>query len=406
MPPFNVFFEEEFEALQAHRHFDLRQRVQNERVEYMLNVDEQQYVAHLASIYSFEPLVLDLNNAVTSHHEKEIPANRFPPTFAVRPGRTYKKPVVRYHIPFTGDEELLRCRPNPHERDTFEVFIEEGAVCFEIVAFSGDTAPVLGAINRSCELIGRQFASLSKQVQNYNDEIEANARSVFQARKSELQKQYEFMAKLGVPVKKATGVPATFTIPAARKRIVLQKPTLGQPALLDPTLSERIYEDILRVVQDTGKVFERPPSTYHDKDEETLRDHLLLQLEPHFEMASATGETFNKSGKTDILIRYEKQNVFVAECKVWRGPAQHGPTIDQLLSYITFRDSKAAIIYFVHNKGIADVLDAVEAETPEHPCFVRAAGTREESWFSYVFHLPGDPGSHVQLNILCFHMPK
>lgn len=406
MPPFNIFFEEEFDAVQAHRQFDLRQRVDQENVDYLLNVDEQEYVAHLASILSFDPLELGLNNAVTSRHEKEIPAERFPPRFAVRPGKTYRKPVVRYHIPFTGDPALLRCRPNPCEQDTFEVFIEDNAVCFEIIVFSeNDPAPVKGAINRNCGLIERQFAYLSKQVENYNHGIEVNARSVFEARKSELKKQHEFLAGLGVPVKKAVGVPATFTIPASRKKIVLQKPVSGQPALLDPVLSESIYEEILRVVQDTGRVFERLPGTYYEKDEETLRDHLLLQLEPHFEMASATGETFNKGGKTDILLRYEKKNVFVAECKVWRGPAQHRSTIDQLLSYLTWRDSKTAIIYFVHNKRIVDVLESIEAETPKHSCFVRASGKREESWFSYEFHLPGDADRRLEMNILCFHMP-
>jgi len=406
MPPFNIFFEEEFDAVQAHRYHDLRQRVQAENVDYLLNVDEQEYVAHLASVYSYDPLELDLHNAVTSRHEKEIPAEWFPPTFAVRPGKTYKKPIVRYHIPFDGDPELLRCRPNPCEQNTFEVFIEDQAVCFEIIVFSDNAEPVKRAIDCNCGLIERQFAYLSRQVQSYNHGIDMNARSVFEARKSELQRQHAFLAKLGVPVKKADGVPATFTIPASRKKIVLQRPALGQPALLEPVLSEGLYEEILRVVQDTGQVFERLPGTYYDKDEETLRDHLLLQLEPHFEMANATGETFNRGGKTDILLRYEKQNVFVAECKVWRGPAQHGPTIDQLLSYITWRDSKTAIIYFVHNKKIVDVLGSIETETPKHPCFVRPTGKREESWFGYVFHLPGDTGRHVKMNILCFHMPK
>jgi hypothetical protein len=60
------------------------------------------------------------------------------------------------------------------------------------------------------------------------------------------------------------------------------------------------------------------PSTYKNKGEEELRDHILLLLEPNFE-GSATGETFNKSGKTDILLRYDGKNVFIGECKFWKG---------------------------------------------------------------------------------------
>jgi hypothetical protein len=44
------------------------------------------------------------------------------------------------------------------------------------------------------------------------------------------------------------------------------------------------------------------------------------------------GETFNFEGKTDILIRVEALNVFIAECKLWKGEKQFLATIDQLLS--------------------------------------------------------------------------
>jgi hypothetical protein len=40
----------------------------------------------------------------------------------------------------------------------------------------------------------------------------------------------------------------------------------------------------------------------------------LVQLNGQYE-GQATGETFNFQGKTDILIRVDGQNIFVAECK-------------------------------------------------------------------------------------------
>lgn len=130
----------------------------------------------------------------------------------------------------------------------------------------------------------------------------------------------------------------------------------------------------------------------------------VLVLEPRFE-SSTTGETFNKSGKTDILIRYEKSNVFVGECKFWRGQKQHQETIDQLLSYLTWRDSKSAIIYFVNTKEMVAPLRAIEETTSQHPCFVRSTGKRDDSWFDYTFHLPGDMSRQLYLSILCFHFP-
>jgi hypothetical protein len=147
------------------------------------------------------------------------------------------------------------------------------------------------------------------------------------------------------------------------------------------------------------------PSTYANKDEESLRDHLILQLEPRFEY-SATGETFNKTGKTDILIRHQKSNIFVAECKFWRGQKGHFETIDQVLSYLTWRDSKAAIIYFVDGKEMSVPLKVIEESTLKHSCFLKFNEKTHDSWFDYTFHLPADSGVQIRLSILCFHLPK
>jgi hypothetical protein len=172
----------------------------------------------------------------------------------------------------------------------------------------------------------------------------------------------------------------------------------------EPLLDDSLYQEILQVIHDTGKAFERLPSTYTGKDEETLRDHFILVLEPRFE-SSTTGETFNKCGKTDILIRYEKSNIFVGECKFWRGQKQHQETITQLLSYLTWRDSKAAIIYFMNTKEVMAPLTAINETTNQHRCFVKFRGKRDESWFDYEFHLPGDTSRSVFVSILCFHFP-
>ena len=134
-----------------------------------------------------------------------------------------------------------------------------------------------------------------------------------------------------------------------------------------------------------------------------MRDHFIMVLSPHFH--STTGETFNKKGKTDILIRHEKENVFVAECKFWSGIKAFHKTIDQLLGYLTWRDSKAAVVSFVKNKELTPVLEAIEKETPGHACFVKCQGKKKEGWFMFELHLPDDPGRSVQLAVLVFHFP-
>ena len=140
-----------------------------------------------------------------------------------------------------------------------------------------------------------------------------------------------------------------------------------------------------------------------EKGEEALRDLLLMQLAPHFQ--SVTGETFNKAGKTDILIRHEKSNLFVAECKLWKGPKGYLATIDQALGYLTWRDSKAAVICFVRSANLEPVLQAVKDRTAEHTCFVRFRAAPKAGWFDFDFHIQGDPTRPVRLAVLCFHLP-
>lgn len=155
-----------------------------------------------------------------------------------------------------------------------------------------------------------------------------------------------------------------------------------------------------------GKVFETLPGTYFNKGEEELRDHFLLYLAPRFSNeGSVTGETFSKVGKTDIVYRYENSNAFVAECKFWQGQAQFIQTLNQLLSYLTWRDSKAAVIIFVKNKEMSSVLKTVQEVTPQHPNYLGFVNEQDTAWFNYRFHINDDPNREVKLAVMLYHIP-
>ena len=161
----------------------------------------------------------------------------------------------------------------------------------------------------------------------------------------------------------------------------------------------------MNLIHDVGKEFERLPSLYAGKEEEHLRDHFLMMLEPNFE-GSATGETFNKTGKTDILLRHEGSNVFIGECKFWKGEKSFLSTIDQLLGYLTWRDSKAAVIMFVPNKDFSSVVETIKEAAPKHTNFLKYVGEKDETWFNYEFHLDGDRNRVVKLAVMLYHTPR
>jgi hypothetical protein len=199
-------------------------------------------------------------------------------------------------------------------------------------------------------------------------------------------------------------VPRAFNVPVAKKPLITRPEAAAAPYKPEPLLDAAVYMDVLKLIHDFGVTMERHPSLYERKNEEALRDHLLLLLAPHFQ--STTGETFNKSGKTDILIRHDTKNVFVAECKFWKGEKGLLDTIDQILGYLTWRDSKVAVIMFVKNKDVAGVVEQIPTVMAKHPCHVKSSGTHGDGWHNFAFHLPGDKSRGLSLSVQCFHFPE
>jgi len=135
---------------------------------------------------------------------------------------------------------------------------------------------------------------------------------------------------------------------------------------MEPHIEESIYDEILNVLASIALLIERNPSTFAQIEEPLLRDHFLLQLNAQFE-GKATGETFNRGGKTDILLREEDKNIFIAECKFWTGPKSLTDAIDQLFDYLSWRDSKAAVLVFSRLRDFTHTLTEAQ-NAVEHLC--------------------------------------
>ena len=83
------------------------------------------------------------------------------------------------------------------------------------------------------------------------------------------------------------------------------------------------------------------------------------------------------SGKTDILVRYENQNLFIAECKFWSGKAGFSETVDQLFRYRAWRDTKLAIVMFVRERDLTTIVEKAHESPGGAPAVHRVAGRRD-----------------------------
>jgi hypothetical protein len=153
------------------------------------------------------------------------------------------------------------------------------------------------------------------------------------------------------------------------------------------------------------QVMELSPHAFVEMGEEALRSHFLVQLNGIFE-GEATGETFNFQGKTYILIRVNGKNVFIAECKFWKGEKSFLETIDQLLSYLSWRYTKAAVLVFNRKADFSGVLAKIGEAGPKHSNFKHDLGKSDESTFRYVFAQPNDANREIMLSVLAFDIPE
>lgn len=134
-----------------------------------------------------------------------------------------------------------------------------------------------------------------------------------------------------------------------------------------PTLDE-FYDHVVRVLGTVAVGFERSSRRFAQAEEEALRDFILVTLNSHYEGA-ATGETFNATGKTDILVRHGMDNAFVGECKFWGGKARLERTFKQLLGYTTWQDNRLALILFVRTRKLHPVLQTARDALDARPEF-------------------------------------
>lgn len=406
----------EFHAFSEYNGFSLTENqkaqivsdINSQTDDYILNVNKAEYIEHLVSKYTIHPIELHRDQLSVSTYEAQIPAERHPHTYWVDSGESYTRDIIKFHLPFTGDPQLLRVRASTYSLSAPRITVEDNCICFEIINFNLTPESIKQESERIINSLVSQNQHLTNDLDNFNRSVESIASQAFDARMQQLLNKSGLMAALGVPIRKTPDTPTTFSIPAKRTKVI---PTKTKPQVTEkgytpePTLDDSIYQQILKIIHDVGKQFERLPSTYAGKEEEHLRDHMLLILEPNFE-GSATGETFNKSGKTDILLRHEGKNVFIAELKFWRGKKAYLDTISQLLSYLTWRDSKSAVVMFVKNKEFSSVLETVKEATLEHENCLGFVSEQEEGWRHYRFHINEDKNREVHLAVMLFHLPE
>ncbi len=373
--------------------------------------DAQGMAARLAEAHRILPLELLEEDIQMDSREASVDVRWRPDRLVFDRSRPLRQKgtVIDFYVPYRGDSRLLHLAPSiwtsmgPPDAEVHESSgAGEIVLSFETVGNEDDR------VKRDLEsALGRlrtYVQSSASEVAVFNRTLEDDAVRLILARRERLGSDAQMIASLGYPVRRRDNAPPTYTVPAARKKAVPTSDS-SQPATSDPALPSETYEHILTVMCNMAEVMERSPRAFRTLGEEDIRFHFLVQLNGQYD-GQGVAEAFNYEGKTDILVLWQGKRVFIAECAFWKGPKTLAEKIDQLLRYVTWRDTKTAIVLFNKNRMISDVLEAIPKTVEAHANFRRRLPDPVTGGSRYLMATRDDPNREFLLTVLVFDVPR
>lgn len=320
---------------------------------------------------------------------------------------TFQHRVTKFAIavPFDGEEDVFKLRPTQCGLSTPSAEVKKGELRLawtQDPQALHDAAALRRHFDGQLDRIEQHLGWARIDVDRHNAAVRTVITSTVAERKAKLLADRQLEAGLGFPVRKRPDAPQ-YAVPVKRRKIETpRRPTASGPFEPEPVLPETQYEQALGVLRNARNALERTPSMTANLDEEKIRDLLLVLLNAQFE-GTAAGEVFNAAGKTDILIRAGDRNVFIAECKIWGGPAKFRAALEQLLSYLTWRDTKAALLLFIRSGAPTTIITKSIAEIEGHTNYKRTRnGAEDGERYDFVLHANGDPNREIRLAFLPF----
>lgn len=370
----------------------------------LLNTNIEDWCNYYESHYKFEVLQLKENEISTEQEETLVPVmNPYRGGYKQEKGTKFS-----FFIPFEGEQKLFLYQPSVsigELNNPLSARIYNNELILDYAEWRPEVNKITLQFKQELSIVREKIRYVNIEISNFNNSIRTKIKPIIESRRKKLLQDQNLVADLGYPLKRRDNIPKTYVVPTISRKISIDRPSASTtPFIPEPTLDMQEYEHILSVISNMIIVMERSPKAFQGMREEDLRQHFLVQLNGHYE-GQATGETFNCNGKTDILIRADGQNIFIAECKFWSGEEKLKETLDQLLGYTSWRDTKIALIIFNRNKDFSAVVRQIPEIMKSHSNFKRELDYNSETGFRCVVHHPDDGNRELILTILAFNVP-
>jgi len=381
----------------------------------VMEASDERLQEHFLGKFDLDPLTLYLDKSEKKFEEVSI-ETRDSFTYDIPRGGSLTIPGVKLtlRIPFSGDANLWEITPSMyslnHPRGQIVPLGRDGIGYLTISVSSSQHQADAGRLENDLNsqlinvqsMIGNQISN----IQQFRTELSRLVADAIRERRSRAELMFGLAQKLNLPLNQKDGTPVVSPIKVERRLIVPLPPSTSTQFKAQPGITDESYELILNAIRSQGRTFERAPGTFQKFDEEELRDVILANLNTHF-VDRATGETFCRRGKTDIHITEEDRAAFIGECKVWSGEKELQRGLQQLLSYLTWRHCKSALIVF--NKDRAKFIELLE----KAPAALRNAdklflqdlvSNSDKGEWRMLFRSPEDDGHEVTVHLFLFNL--
>lgn len=291
---------------------------------------------------------------------------------------TKKAQRLKVKIPYSGEKHILQKQPKRITRPlpTYDELNDREIVHYVDYSVDGEDAESIKEtidkdISEWLEKLERSVNQLNSHILEIQETLEKRARRYIDEHRENMSAKDEALAELGISTQTSE---EGFVEPEKKKEIEL--PDLEGSSEETQRIRDRTFVDVLDILDSMRVSVERSKKRLRKLDEESLRDIFLGALDSHY--GTATAESFNRGGKTDILLKHDGVNLFIAECKFWRGKAGLKEAIDQLMGNLSSDDSHAALLVFSNRNQGVKIEEKVEEAIKEHPGFQEALSKFQE----------------------------
>lgn len=384
----------------------VKREIGNLSEERVLKTDPEELTNYFAQKLTIDVPILDEDKITVDREEINIDVSGDPNRFFMDDEST-DVPGVRFSffVPYSGDKVLFHCQPSSHTLNPPRARVEDGLIIldFEMASDQVNDQNIRAGFDRELGHIKNALDTMRGDTDEFNKSLPDKIKGLIDGRRDKFIKEQEITSSLGFPLKKRENASKTYYVEVPKK-LETMPPMSDDPFKPEPELELKKYEEILNIIKHMVLVIERSPKRFRDLDEEAIRDQFLVQLNGQYE-GKATGETFNYNGKTDILIREKGKNLFIAECKFWKGSKQLSEAVDQILGYTSWRDTKTAILLFNKTKDFTEVVAKTKDAIIGHPNFIEQMEYSSETGMRCKLRGKDDKKRELILTIEAFNIP-